>query len=148
MRGKASPSDDHPSVRLALEARSENAAVARRAIADAASRAGLAGPLAAAAKVIVTEGFTNAVDAVDRESDAGARVFVHASGDARGMTIGIRDSGTGYRPRVAERFRIRGFGLGLIAALATRLELRRLPEGGTEIEARIETVPGEAADPA
>jgi len=147
MSGKVSPPDARPSVRLALAARPENAALARRVIADEASRAGLAGPLTAAAKVVVTEGFTNAVEATDRDAEDRRRVVVQASGDEHGMTIGIRDPDNDYRPRIAERFRIRGFGLGLIAALATRVELRRLPGGGTEIEVRVGPLPGDGLDP-
>ncbi|HSI80899.1 MAG TPA: ATP-binding protein [Solirubrobacterales bacterium] len=137
MRGKSSPADDHPSVRLSLEARPENAAVARRAVADEAARAGHGDPLVAAAKVIVTEGFTNAIRHAYLDP-GGERVVVHAESDSDGMTIAVRDSGSGFLPRVPEGFGGGGFGLGLIAALAHRVELRQLSDGGTEVRARVE----------
>lgn len=140
MRGKSSPSDDHPSLRLSLEARPENAAVARRAVADEAARAGHADTLVAAAKVIVTEGFTNAIRHAYLDPGGEERVIVQAESDSEGMTIAVRDSGTGFLPRVPESFGGGGFGLGLIAALANRVELRRLSGGGTEVRARVDRV--------
>lgn len=137
MGGKSNPIDPSSAVRLSLDARAENAAVARRAVADEAARAGLTERIKAAAQVVVTEGFTNATRHAYAGSEAG-RVEIHVRGDDDGMTIVVRDSGSGFRPRVPDDYGVGGFGLGLIAALADSVELRRLEEGGSEVRARLD----------
>lgn len=136
MRENPSTGGDQ-AVTVSLEARPENAAVARRAVADEAARAGLTDWVAAAAKVVVTEGFTNATRHAYPQPDL-ERVMVEAHGDDRGITVVVRDSGEGFRPRIPEGAGTSRLGLGLIAALSERVELRRLPEGGTEVRARLE----------
>lgn len=138
MAGKSEPLDPTAPVSLSLEARVENAALARRAIATEAARAGLANGATNAAQVVVTEGFTNAARYAAETEEAG-RIQVHAEADSDGITVVVRDSGAGFHPRMKEGGAQGGAGLALIAALADRLQLRRLPEGGTEISARIGT---------
>lgn len=137
MGGNSNQVDPSSAVRLSLDARAENAAVARRAVADEAARAGLAERITAAAQVVVTESFTNATRHAYTGSESG-RVEVHVRGDDEGMTIVVRDSGRGFSPRVTDVHRFGGFGLGLIAALADSVELRRLEEGGSEVRARLD----------
>jgi anti-sigma regulatory factor (Ser/Thr protein kinase) len=139
MGGKANPVNPPSTVQLSLEARAENAALARRAVADEAARAGLTERVTAAAQVVVTESFTNATRHAHASSEPG-RVEVRVRGDEQGMMIAVRDSGRGFRPRVPDDYRFGGFGLGLIAALADSVELRRLDGGGTEIRARLDAV--------
>jgi anti-sigma regulatory factor (Ser/Thr protein kinase) len=140
MGGKANPVDPHGAVELSLEARPENAALARRAVADEAARAGLTERLAAAAQVVVTEGFTNAARHAYTDSDKG-RVQVGVRGDEGGMSIVVRDEGGGFSPRAPDEYRAGGFGLALIAALADRLELQRAADGCTELRAWLNAAP-------
>lgn len=126
-----------PEVALTLDASPENAAVARRAVAHAAARHGFGDRLAGDAKVVVTEGFTNATQHAYPQPFHGS-VEVRALADEGGMTIVIRDSGEGFRPGIPEHGRTSGFGLGLIAALSERVELLRLDRGGIEVRARLE----------
>lgn len=137
MGGKSNPDAPPSSASLSLDARAENAALARRAVADEAARVGLAERITAAAQVVVTESFTNAIRHAYPGSESG-RVDVHVHGDEDGMTIVVRDSGDGFRPQAPDDYRFGGFGLGLIVALADSLELRRLEDGGTEVRARLE----------
>jgi anti-sigma regulatory factor (Ser/Thr protein kinase) len=137
MPRKPHPPSWCPPVTMSLEAKPQNAAVARRVIADAAASKGLADRLAADAKVVVTESFTNAT----RHAYSGratGRVVVEAEADDEGITIAVRDSGEGFRPRLPEADEVSGLGLALIAALSDRVELRRLGGGGTEVRARLE----------
>lgn len=141
MGWKSDPVDSSSAVTLSLDASAENAAVARRAVADEAARAGLTERITAAAQVVVTESFTNATRHAYSGSESG-RVDVHVRGDHDGMTIVVRDSGHGFRPRATDDHRFGGLGLGLIAALADSVELRRLEEGGSEIRARLDAARG------
>lgn len=127
---------------LSLEARPDNAALARRAVAGEAARARLDQRTAAAAQVVVTEGFTNAVQHAYDGGDG--RVQVQAHADEGGITIVVRDAGTGFRPRPRREGSFGGIGLLLVASLAELLQLRRLPRGGTELRARVGA---ESADP-
>jgi anti-sigma regulatory factor (Ser/Thr protein kinase) len=137
MGGEPNPADPASAVNLSLEARAENAVLARRAVADEAARVGLSERITAAAQVVVTESFTNVTRYAYSASESG-RVQVGVRGDEDGMTIVVRDTGRGFRPRAPDDYRSGGFGLGLIAALADRLELRRLEGGGTEVRARVD----------
>lgn len=135
MAGKSEPQEPVSSVSLTLESKLENAAVARRAVAEQARRAGLAERTSAAAQVVVTEGFTNATRHAGGPSD---RVRVEAKADGHGITVAVRDRGDGFRPRLRNPNSLGGLGLLLIAALADRVQLRSLGEDGTEICARLE----------
>ena len=127
---------------LSLEARPDNAVLARRAVAGEAARARLDQRTVAAAKVVVTEGFSNAVQHAYRGGDG--RVQVQAHADEDGITIVVRDAGDGFRPRPRPQGSIGGIGLLLVASLAELLQLRRLPRGGTELRARIGVEPAGA----
>lgn len=111
--------------------------MARRAIAEEAARAGLADQLATAAKVVVTESFTNAVRHAYPGPESGP-VEVRAEGDADGIMIVVRDSGTGFRLRTPDESRWGGLGVGLILTLADRVEMHRLDHGGTEVRAWLD----------
>jgi anti-sigma regulatory factor (Ser/Thr protein kinase) len=135
MGGKRDQQELGGSVNLSLEARPANAALARQAIADEAAQARLDAMTTAAAQVVVTEGFSNAVRHAYPNGDG--QVHVEAHGDEHGITILVRDRGVGVRPTPRAAGTVGGIGLLLVAALAERLQLRRLPQGGTELEARV-----------
>lgn len=137
MEGKSGTIDGRFPVGLTLEPQPANAAVARQAVAAEAARAGLGPGVRSAAKVVVTEGFTNAArHAGGAEGDA---VEVRACGDSAGITIVVRDHGGGFSPQRPDASRAGGFGLALIAALSDRLELARQADGGTEMMVRVES---------
>ena len=121
---------------LTLDATPENAAAARHAIADVATRAGLDSDTVAKAKLVVSEAFSNA--ALHAYPDDGDGVIeVVAYPDAAGITVVVRDHGEGMRPRPASGRSSERLGLVLIAALAQSTRLRQLPGGGTELRADI-----------
>lgn len=128
---------DEARVNLSLAARPEQAALAREAVAEVAAKSNLHDGLTADAQLVVTEAFTNAVRHAYSEPE-GEWVTVAVEADEAGISILVRDSGAGFRPHVSRAGSIGGLGIGLIAALSQRFELRRLPEGGTEVKARLE----------
>jgi anti-sigma regulatory factor (Ser/Thr protein kinase) len=128
-------SDADP-VNLVLDAVPENAAVARRAIADAAEQVGLDAETVAKARLVVTEAFTNAAAHAYPNGGDGT-VEVAAYPDPSGITVVVRDDGEGLRPRPASGRPSERLGLVLIAAMATTTRLRRRPGGGTELRADI-----------
>ena len=132
----ATLSPDGDAVNLTLDAVPENAAVARRAVVDAAEQVGLDGETVAKARVVVSEAFSNAA-AHAYPDDSDGEVEVVAYPDPSGITVVVRDRGEGLRPRPASDATTERLGLLLIAALATTTRLRHLPGGGTELRADI-----------
>lgn len=126
---------DQDRVTLSLDAQPANAAVARGAIARAGARAGLEEGTIAAAQLVVSEGFSNAV----RHAYPGGRgqVEVSARAEDGAITIEVRDDGVGFKPRPRPDGAFGGIGLLLIAALAEELQIRRRPEGGIELRALV-----------
>ena len=129
-------SSDVDPVSLILDAVPENAAVARRAVADAAEQAGLDAETVAKARVVVSEAFSNAAAHAYPEGRDG-EVEVAAYPALSGITVVVRDHGEGLRPRPVSGRSSERLGLLLIAALATTTRLRQRPGGGTEIRADI-----------
>jgi anti-sigma regulatory factor (Ser/Thr protein kinase) len=121
---------------MTLEPTPENAAVARHAIAELASRLGLGDALRTSAEVVVTEAFTNATRHA-YPGDEGAPVEILASARGNSVEITVRDRGEGFRPRPAEPDGTGRMGLLLIAALAENVHLLRRPDGGTEVYAAL-----------
>jgi anti-sigma regulatory factor (Ser/Thr protein kinase) len=133
---RAPLSPDADSVNLTLEAVPENAAVARRAVTDAAEEVGLDAETVAKARVVVTEAFSNAAAHAYPDGDDG-EVEVVAYPDPLGITVVVRDRGDGLQPRPASDRSSERLGLLVIAALATTTRLRHRPGGGTELRADI-----------
>jgi anti-sigma regulatory factor (Ser/Thr protein kinase) len=133
---RAPLSPDPDSVKLTLDAVPENAAVARRAVADAAHGAGLDAETVAKARVVVSEAFTNAAAHAYPHREDG-EVEVAAYPDPSGITVVVRDRGEGLRPRPASGGPSERLGLLVIAAMATTTRLRHRPGGGTELRADI-----------
>jgi anti-sigma regulatory factor (Ser/Thr protein kinase) len=123
-------------VSLCLEARPANATLARRAVTREAEHADLDPEAVAAAQVVVTEGFSNAVRHA-YPGNGGGIVQIEARGEAGGITIVVRDRGDGFRPRPRRDGGYGGIGLLLVAALAQEVQLRHLHGGGTEMRARV-----------
>jgi stage II sporulation protein AB (anti-sigma F factor) len=127
---------DPDRVNLTLEAAPENAAVARRAVVDAAEQVGLDEETVSKARLVVSEAFSNAaIHAYPEGSDGEIEIAAYPA--PSGITVVVRDRGEGLRPRPASGSPSERLGLLLIAALATTTRLRQRPGGGTELRADI-----------
>jgi serine/threonine-protein kinase RsbW len=123
-----------PDVRLTMPARPEGVAVVRQALAGMADALAFDAAVLADMKMAVSEACTNVV--VHAYEDAGDGMLeVDMRADDDGLTINVRDHGTGIHPR-ADRSRdvpALGLGLPLIAALTSTLTIVGADGGGTEV---------------
>jgi anti-sigma regulatory factor (Ser/Thr protein kinase) len=126
------PQAEHP---LALELPAQPASVthARR---TAASFAESHGGDAAAVELAVGEAVGNAVLHAYR-GDASGEIRVDGAMDEGTLVIVVGDDGVGMRPDPSSRGL--GFGLPLIAQLASAVEITGSDDGGTEVRMRFET---------
>jgi anti-sigma regulatory factor (Ser/Thr protein kinase) len=135
-----------PDVRLTMPARPEGVAVVRQALAGMADALAFDATVLADMKMAVSEACTNVVVHAYDDSDGVLEVDMMA--DESGLTIRVRDYGTGIRPQ-AHRSRdvpALGLGLPLIAALSDAFELRGSSGQGTEV--RMTFHYGRDGDPA
>jgi anti-sigma regulatory factor (Ser/Thr protein kinase) len=125
------PQAEHP---LALELPAQPASVthARRV---AARFAAARGGDAAAVELAVGEAVGNAVLHAYR-GDASGDIRVDGTMDEGALLIVVGDDGIGMRPDPSSRGL--GFGLPLIAQLASAVEITGSDEGGTEVRMRFE----------
>jgi serine/threonine-protein kinase RsbW len=121
-----------PEVLLTMPARPEGVGVVRQALAGMADALDFEAAVLADMKMAVTEACTNVVVHA-YESDSGVlEVEMQATED--GLTIVVRDHGTGIQPRPARSEPpALGLGLPLIAALSDAFELRGSAGSGTEV---------------
>jgi anti-sigma regulatory factor (Ser/Thr protein kinase) len=122
-----------PDVRLTMPARPEGVAVVRQALAGMADALDFDAAVLADMKMAVSEACTNVVVHAYEDSDGVLEVDMRA--DDEGLTIQVRDHGSGIHPR-ADRSRdvpALGLGLPLIAALSDAFELRGSSGQGTEV---------------
>jgi serine/threonine-protein kinase RsbW len=118
-------------VRLTMPARPEGVGVVRQALAGMADALDFDAAVLADMKMAVTEACTNVV--VHAYDDAG-ELEVEMTADELGLTILVRDQGTGIRPHPARsETPALGLGLPLIAALSDAFELRGSAGRGTEV---------------
>lgn len=121
---------------MSLPARAENVAVVRHALAGLAERLGMDEASLADLKTVVTEACMNVVVHAYGGSEPGP-LEIEAESDLEGMTVVIRDHGTGIRPRPdVERPSLR-IGLTLIAALSSSFEIKGGAGKGTEIRMHL-----------
>jgi serine/threonine-protein kinase RsbW len=126
---------------MSLPARAENVAVVRHALAGLAERLGMDEGSLADLKTVVTEACMNVVVHAYAGIEPGP-LEVEAEGDDDGLTVSIRDHGSGIRPRpdvVEERQSLR-IGLTLIAALSSSFEIKGGADKGTEIRMHVPLV--------
>lgn len=129
-------SDTDDRIVLALDSSLTNAAVARRELGEFADSKGFDDEAVQAARVIVTEAFTNAASHAYRGGDG--QIEVEAVCEAEGLRIVVRDYGEGIRPSPVASSGTHGrLGLLMIAALAELCQIRRLKPRGTELTAVI-----------
>jgi serine/threonine-protein kinase RsbW len=120
-----------PEVLLVMPARPEGVGVVRQALAGVADALDFDASVLADMKMAVTEACTNVV--VHAYDDDGLLEVEMLAGDD-GLTIVVRDHGTGIQPRPARTGATAlGLGLPLIAALSDAFELRGSAGVGTEV---------------
>lgn len=120
-----------PEVLLVMPARPEGVGVVRQALAGVADALDFDASVLADMKMAVTEACTNVV--VHAYDDEGMLEVEMLAGED-GLTIVVRDHGTGIQPRPARSGApALGLGLPLIAALSDAFELRGSAGMGTEV---------------
>jgi serine/threonine-protein kinase RsbW len=127
-----------PDVRLTLPARPEGVAVVRQALAGMADALAFDAAVVADMKMAISEACTNVVVHAYEEEDG--LLEVEMSADDTGLTIRVRDHGSGIRPRGERRGEAPALGLGLplIAALSDAYELTGTAGRGTEVKMKFE----------
>jgi serine/threonine-protein kinase RsbW len=129
---------DRPEVRLAMPARPEGVGVVRQALAGMADALAFEPGILADMKMAVTEACTNVVvhayaDDIDGAGRDDGALEVDLLADEEGLTVIVRDDGTGMEPRANRSTPALGLGLPLIAALSDAFEVRGSAGGGTEV---------------
>lgn len=122
-----------PDVRLTMPARAEGVAVVRQALAGMADALAFDAAVLADMKMAVSEACTNVV--VHAYDDTDGVLEVDMLADEIGLTIRVRDHGSGIKSQ-ATRFNdvpALGLGLPLIAALTDAFELHGATGQGTEV---------------
>jgi serine/threonine-protein kinase RsbW len=122
-----------PDVHMTLPARPEGVAVVRQALAGMADALDFDAAVLADMKMAVSEACTNVVVHAYEDSDGLLEVDMMA-GEA-GLTIRVRDYGSGIQPQVHRSREVPALGLGLplIAALSDAFELHGSVGQGTEV---------------
>jgi serine/threonine-protein kinase RsbW len=136
---------ERPEVVLTMPARAEGVGVVRQALAGMADALDFEAPVLADMKMAVTEACTNVVVHAYDAEDGILEVEMRAGDE--GLTIVVRDHGSGIQPRPARTEPAAlGLGLPLIAALSDAFELRGSTGTGTEV--RMTFAYARDADPA
>jgi serine/threonine-protein kinase RsbW len=134
--GQTSP--DEPGLLFSLPATAENVAIVRHAVAGLAETLGMDPIATSDLKTIVTEACTNV--AVHAYGEEGGPLEVEVTPDETGITVAVRDHGSGIRPRPdLDESRLR-LGLPLIAALSSNFSISGGIGSGTEVVMRMELV--------
>ncbi len=122
-----------PDVRLTMPARAEGVAVVRQALAGIADALAVDAAVLADMKMAVSEACTNVV--VHAYEDTDGMLEVDMAADETGLTIRVRDHGSGIHPQThrARDVPALGLGLPLIAALSDAFELHGSSGQGTEV---------------
>jgi serine/threonine-protein kinase RsbW len=137
--------DDRSGLQMSLPARAENVAVVRHALAGLADRIGMDEAGVADLKTVVTEACMNVVVHAYPEGEPGL-LTVEAEPEVDGLTVVVRDFGSGIRPQPdVERPSLR-IGLTLIAALSNSFEIKGGIDRGTEIRMHLPLIAREDVD--
>jgi serine/threonine-protein kinase RsbW len=133
---------DVPGLRITLPAKPANVAVVRHAVAGMAEQLGMSEPGVGDLKTVVTEACMNVVvHAYD--NGAVGPLEVEAYTENGGLTVCVRDSGAGIRPRPdIEKPSLR-IGLTLIAALSSSFEISGGLGRGTEVKMHLSLKPAD-----
>jgi serine/threonine-protein kinase RsbW len=126
---------ESPGLSLKLPAKPANVAVVRHAVAGLAEQLGMNEPSIGDLKTVVTEACMNVV--VHAYDDDTGPLEVEAFPEDEGLTVCVRDSGGGIRPRPdVERPSLR-IGMTLIAALSESFEIAGGLGRGTEVRMHL-----------
>jgi anti-sigma regulatory factor (Ser/Thr protein kinase) len=120
---------------ISLPARADNVAVVRHALAGLADEIGMDAPGVADLKTVVTEACMNVV--VHAYAGDPGPLSVEAYPDSDGLSVVVRDSGSGIRPRADVEQPSLRLGLSLIAALSSSFSISGGLGRGTEIQMRL-----------
>lgn len=120
---------------LRLPAVADEVARARRETRRLADRAGLSPSRCADVALAVGEVCANVVVHAYRDRERGSFVISAHGRDGR-LDVRVADDGCGLAPR--DDSPGAGYGLPLVAAIASTLELRVAPSGGTEVRMTFE----------
>jgi serine/threonine-protein kinase RsbW len=129
-------STDGPTgLEIRLPAKAENVAVVRHAIAGMAEELGMDETGLADLKTVVTEACMNVV--VHAYPNGSGPLEVEVDPDHEGLTVTVRDSGSGISPQAdSERASLK-LGLSLIAALSSSFSISGGLRRGTEVTMRV-----------
>jgi anti-sigma regulatory factor (Ser/Thr protein kinase) len=142
MADKSTTEEVQRGLEMSLPARAENVAVIRHALAGLAEEIGMDEAGVADLKTVVTEACMNvAVHAYDGEPGP---LNVLAEPDEDGLTVIVRDSGRGIRPKADIEHSSLRLGLSLIAALSSSFSFSGGLDRGTEVEMRLPLAGGGA----
>lgn len=117
-------------VRLTLPARPENVALVRHVLFALAEALGLPDGVCDDLKLAVTEACTNVVRHAYHAEEG--RIDILARPTADGLMVAVSDEGSGIGPSPDAAGP--GLGLGLISALADRLEIDHAPGKGSRLQ--------------
>jgi anti-sigma regulatory factor (Ser/Thr protein kinase) len=120
---------------MVLPAKAENVAVVRHALAGLAEELGMDELRIADLKTVVTEACMNVV--VHAYQGRPGPLNVEAMPDEDGLTVTVRDEGTGIRPKADVNRESLRLGLSLIAALSGSFSISGGLDLGTEITMRL-----------
>lgn len=130
-------SDKPKGLQMMLPAKAENVAVIRHALAGLAEEIGMDEPGLADLKTVVTEACMNVV--VHAYPGEPGPLSVEATPDSEGLTVVVRDKGSGMRPQAEvkpDQPSLR-LGLSLIAALSSSFAISGGLDQGTEVTMRL-----------
>jgi serine/threonine-protein kinase RsbW len=118
----------HGTVVLTLDARPENLALTRLALAGVAANAGAPREVLADLKLAVTEACTNVIQHAYGGGDATGSIVVRYTGEPGTIAIEVEDSGSGFEPGASPGGAGRngsgnGMGLMIIRVLTDELEI-------------------------
>jgi anti-sigma regulatory factor (Ser/Thr protein kinase) len=128
--------EDRSGLEMSLPARAENVAVVRHALAGLADRLGMDDQSLADLKTVVTEACMNVVVHA-YPADTTGQLEVAAVPELDGLTVVVRDFGSGIRPRPESNRPSLRIGLTLIAALSSSFEIKGGIGRGTEIRMHL-----------
>ncbi|HYP55948.1 MAG TPA: ATP-binding protein [Solirubrobacterales bacterium] len=137
MANSPTTSDKPTGLQMMLPAKAENVAVIRHALAGLAEEIGMDEPGLADLKTVVTEACMNVV--VHAYPGGPGPLSVEATPDSEGLTVVVRDKGSGMRPQAEvkpEQPSLR-LGLSLIAALSSSFAISGGLDQGTEVTMRL-----------
>jgi len=135
MANGTTTSEGPKGLQMKLPARAENVAVIRHALSGMAEQIGMDEAGLADLKTVVTEACTNVV--VHAYPNGDGPLLVEAEPDEEGLTVIVRDSGSGISPEAESDRASLKLGLSLIAALSSSFSISGGLGRGTEVMMRV-----------